>query len=107
MEANNDHKIDGLPALTKLCSDKQNATITSNLDYNKPSPLPTQQHGNNDNNNNMMLHQQPQAPHQQTPLDAEAQQIVQREALNDKLFLTWLQQKHPDAFLCHVKRTGD
>lgn len=70
MEANNDHKIDGPSAQTKPRWDKQNAVATSNLDNNKPSPLPTQQH---DNNNNMVPHQQLQTPHQQTLLGAEAQ----------------------------------
>ena len=35
-----------------------------------------------------------------------AKQIVQQEALNDKLFLTWLQHKYPDALLCHVNCAG-
>ena len=66
MEASNDHKIDGQPALTK--------------------PQPTKRHNNNDNNNvNMMMHKEPQAPHQQMPLDAAAQPIVEQEALNGRL----------------------
>ena len=70
MEANNKHKIDGPPAPTNIPrSGKQNSTATSNSDNNELSSLPRQQHNNNDN---MALHQQPQAPHQWTPLVAEA-----------------------------------
>ena len=66
MEANNDHKFDGPPKLTK--------------------PLPIQQHAvNNNNNSNMMINQEAQAPSQQTPLDAAAQPIVEQEALNGQL----------------------
>ena len=66
MEASNDHKIDGQPASTK--------------------PQPTKRHNNdNDNDGNMMMHKGAQAPHQQTPLHAAAQHIVQQEALNGQL----------------------
>ena len=58
MEAKNDHEIDG-PAES------------------------TQRHVVNDNNGgNMMLHQEPQAPPQQTPLDATAQPTLEEQALN-------------------------
>ena len=58
------------------------------MDYPPAStqPLTTQQHAvNNDNNGNMMLHQEPQTPPQETPLDAAAQPIVEQEALNCQL----------------------
>ena len=65
VEASNDHEIDGWPASTK--------------------PHSTKQHNDNNNNNNMMLHKEQQVPHQQMPLNAAAQHIVQQEALNDQL----------------------
>ena len=50
MEANNDQKFDGLPAPTNVPRlDRQNTTATSNLDNDKPSPLPRQHYDNVDN----------------------------------------------------------
>ena len=67
MEAANNRKIDGQPASTK--------------------PQPTEQNNNDNNiNNNMMMHKVPQAPHQQMPLDATAQPIVEQEALCSGVF---------------------